>query len=93
MVARLLWEQDVAGSNPVTSTKKQLAPAGGELLFSLMADGENLQAQIGSTSALFFSKEKPKGLAARVERFNYLRILSPRPKSSLPPQGVSCFFR
>ena len=27
MVARLLWEQDVAGSNPVTPTAKQVSPA------------------------------------------------------------------
>ena len=26
MVARLLWEQDVAGSNPVTPTAKQVSP-------------------------------------------------------------------
>ena len=25
MVARLLWEQDAAGSNPVTSTKRNLS--------------------------------------------------------------------
>ena len=27
MVARLLWEQDVAGSNPVTPIAKQVSPA------------------------------------------------------------------
>jgi hypothetical protein len=27
LVARLLWEQDVAGSNPVTPTAKQVSPA------------------------------------------------------------------
>ena len=29
LVARLLWEQDVAGSNPVTSTKKTACPRRG----------------------------------------------------------------
>jgi hypothetical protein len=29
LVARLLWEQDVAGSNPVTSTKQRRARYGG----------------------------------------------------------------
>ena len=33
MVARLLWEQDAAGSNPVTSTKKKAAVIGGFFLY------------------------------------------------------------
>ena len=40
MVARLLWEQDAAGSSPVTSTKKPLESSdsrGFFILFSIVA--------------------------------------------------------
>ena len=33
LVARLLWEQDAAGSNPVTRTKKEESPPGGSSFF------------------------------------------------------------
>ena len=33
LVARLLWEQDAAGSNPVTRTKKEESPLGGSSFF------------------------------------------------------------
>ena len=36
LVARLLWEQDVAGSNPVIPTKKSnSSPCGSDWIFSL----------------------------------------------------------
>ena len=91
LVARLLWEQDAAGSNPVTPTIKERRPSRAPL-FYLRRDGRFEAAEKRS-----FSKRRRRGrsriLSLRPKRPNAERILRFRSfhaiSGALPPHFVS----